>query len=345
MNITISKKDATRSFSCVEGEKMLYAGLRQGLCLPYECATGTCGTCKAKLKAGELDNLWPDAPGAAKLKTDRGEFLMCQNAALVDCEISFPGRLTADTDDVCMPAESRGTIVSAAALTRDVIRFEVELEAPIHFRAGQFVVLSAPGLRGARAYSMVNYGPRAQRLEFIIKRLPGGGFTQWMFDQTTEGAQVGVFGPLGKAVLGHDEGKDLLCITGGSGIAGVVSLLTQAAATGYLVNNRASLFFGVRTQRDVFFESRLENLARQSDGNLAVTIVLSEEDAPRGNPASAIAYAQGFVTPVAMDRMAERFSNTIAFVAGPPPMVDDALRQLIMDAEIPAADLRYDKFS
>ena len=52
----------------------------QGVALPYECATGTCGTCRARLVDGEVDEGWPQAPGRQGLKPARREFLMCQAA-------------------------------------------------------------------------------------------------------------------------------------------------------------------------------------------------------------------------------------------------------------------------
>ena len=65
------------------GEKILFAGLRARVDLPYECGTGTCGTCKARLVDGRLDDGWPEAPGRKYLK-GAGEFLMCQCAAPSD---------------------------------------------------------------------------------------------------------------------------------------------------------------------------------------------------------------------------------------------------------------------
>ena len=44
MKVTIQTKTGAFSFECGSGETLLYAGLRNGLALPYECATGTCGS-------------------------------------------------------------------------------------------------------------------------------------------------------------------------------------------------------------------------------------------------------------------------------------------------------------
>lgn len=46
------------------GERLLFAGLRSGLDLPYECASGVCGSCQAQVVNGSMAairNLFPDA--------------------------------------------------------------------------------------------------------------------------------------------------------------------------------------------------------------------------------------------------------------------------------------------
>ena len=78
MKVRVRTKDGEHSFACEPGERILYAGLRHGVPLPHECATGTCGTCKGRGGNGAVEELWPEAPGRSFLKPDRGEFLMCQ---------------------------------------------------------------------------------------------------------------------------------------------------------------------------------------------------------------------------------------------------------------------------
>ena len=81
--------------------------------------------------------------------------------------------------------------------------------------------------------------------------------------------------------------------------------------------------------------------------NLHITVALSDEEAPvpADTQHPSLNYATGFVHQVASERMAGAYDNVAAFVAGPPPMVDGALRMLIVEARLPAADIRYDKFS
>ena len=57
MRIQINARNRAFQYDAVAGEKILFAGLRGEIDLPYECGTGTCGTCKATLIDGKIDRL------------------------------------------------------------------------------------------------------------------------------------------------------------------------------------------------------------------------------------------------------------------------------------------------
>jgi len=67
MRIQINARNRAYQFEAAPGEKILYAGLRAETDLPYECGTGTCGTCKAKLIEGKIDDACPALPARATL--------------------------------------------------------------------------------------------------------------------------------------------------------------------------------------------------------------------------------------------------------------------------------------
>jgi toluene monooxygenase electron transfer component len=48
---------------------------------------------------------------------------------------------------------------------------------------------------------------------------------------------------------------------------------------------------------------------------------------------------------VAKREMAGKYQNVRAYVAGPPPAVDAAIRVLLLDAKLTTDNIRYDKFS
>ena len=56
-------------------------------------------------------------------------------------------------------------------------------------------------------------------------------------------------------------------------------------------------------------------------------------------------FEQGLVHEVAKRAMAGKYQNVRAYVAGPPPAVDAAIRVLLLDAKLTTDNIRYDKFS
>lgn len=351
MRVDVKAKNGDFSFDCEEGEHVLYAGLRQGIDLPYECATGTCGTCKARsdeeTPADTIDAGWLEAPGRSYLKPKRGEFLMCQACVRENCRIVVPSKLNGSGLRT-QPAYSDGVVTGVRRLNHEVADFVVSLSEPMEFRAGQFACLSTPGVTGYRAYSMVNYANEASsELHFVVKRKPGGAFSDALFEGRVEGADLRVFGPLGKAVFDPAENRNVLCAAGGSGVAGMMAILRHADLADYYREHAVNVFFGVRTAQDTFYLDELVELAEKHGDALNVCIALSEEDASddlrRSMPA--LTFDTGFAHEVMARRMKDRYDNSVAFVAGPPPMVDAVLRILIVEGRLPASDIRYDKFS
>ena len=346
MKIDVRGRGGTsRGFECDEGERILYAGLAGGVALPYECGTGTCGTCRAVLLDGRVDEGWPEAPGKKYFKPGRPELLMCQSRPLGDCTLEVSPSL-ADTQG-WRPGHVEGTIVRQVSLTHDVVDLDVELERPVDFDAGQFMVVTAPGVVGGRAYSMVNYAPAAGRLRFVVKRKPGGAVSDWLFGGRVEGERVQLFGPLGHAIFGPDVERNLLIIAGGSGIAGMMSILTRACEARHFDRFRGDVFFGVRAPRDFFYLDALAAFRATAPAAVRVMVALSEEPAPPDAQAAypTLEFDTGFVHEAAARHMQGKFGNVRAYVAGPPPAVDASLRMLLREARLPASEIRYDKFS
>jgi toluene monooxygenase electron transfer component len=347
VKIDLRTRDGDSAFETDSGEKILHAGLRAGLPLPYECGTGTCGTCKARLLDGDIVDEWPGAPGRSSLKHDAGEFLMCQSVARTDCAIEIAGAAKTKSVHATAPGRMKGVIRRVIPLTHDVTLLELDLSRPLDFEAGQFVLMSVAGIVGARAYSMVNFEPATRRLVLVIKKKPGGGLSEWLFANDVAGVDVALFGPLGAATFHPDLDRNLLCVAGGSGIAGMMSILSRATQTGHFERHTGDVFFGVRTRCDVFFLEELAEFQARAPETLRVTIALSDEDVdptlvdrhPR------CGFGTGFVHAVAAERMQGRFTNVRAYAAGPPPMVNATLRMLLLQGKLKPDEIRYDKFS
>jgi len=273
---------------------------------------------------------------------------MCQSRPDGDCILRVPANLAAaDPSSATLPQHRQGRIAQVHRLVPDVIEIDVALSQPITFDAGQFVVLEVPGVRGGRAYSMVNYRRDSERLTFVIKQKPGGGFSDWLFGSDVVGAELDLFGPLGAATFRPVEGRSILCIAGGSGIAGMLAILEHARCENYFRQHEGHVFFGVRGLADGFYLRELADHIAAAGNKLSVTLALSHEPAPSHvHPHfSNIRLATGMVTDVMSREMAGRYDGTVSFIAGPTPMVDEALRLLLRVARQPAAFVRYDKYT
>jgi toluene monooxygenase electron transfer component len=348
LNIFVSGKTGAVGFECAGEDNILFAGLASGAELPYECGTGTCGTCKARLTKGDVVSAWPEAPGYAGLKREEGDILMCQSLPRGDCELALiRNAVSPMVPGACVPAHVDAVVRRRRPLTHDVLALDLDLARPLDFEAGQFVVMTVAGISGGRAYSMVNYERATRRLAFAVKAKPGGRFTEWFFGDRVEGAPVRLFGPLGHATFQPDMDRELLCIAGGSGVAGMMSILSRACQGGYFARHRGELFFGVRTARDLFFLDELAAFRTAAGDALRVTLALSDEEVDAGLAAAhpGFAFARGFVHAVAGEAMKGRFANVRAYAAGPPPMVSATLRMLLLEGKLRSTDIRHDKFS
>jgi toluene monooxygenase electron transfer component len=294
-----------------------------------------------------LINDWAQAPGAAYLKPERNEVLLCQTRALSACSFEIPGSANLAAGPRPLPDFGECVITAIEPLTTDVATVRLKMDAPLVFEAGQFIVLRTPHVGGFRAYSMVNPPDAGDECELVIKKKPGGFFTEWLSARAAPGERLEWFGPLGKATFNPREQRTIVCIAGGSGIASILSVLEVGCAARHLDMFEGAVFFGVRTCADVFHLDRLSRFVESHPGKLSVTVVLSHEV-----PSEALrrryprlAFESGFPHEIAARDLAGRFAGRVAYLAGPPILVDVAIRMLITQARLPARDIRYDKFS
>ena len=345
MRVDVAWKDGQTSFSCEYGERLLYAGLAAGVPLPHECATGTCGSCKASVLEGEVETAWPEAPGAQGLRADRREILLCQSRARGDCRVAVGKRLPKALVPL-PPRHMRGRVIRSGRLTHDVVLLQMRLDTAMAFLPGQFMLIAATDVAGHRAYSMVNAPEGGDNVELIIKRKPGGAMSELLFSRKLHQVEFDVFGPLGHACLQLHEPGDALCIAGGTGIAGLMSVLTAASQDGWLDQYRACVYFGVRHVRDLFFLDRLSDLGNRHPGHLDITIAISDEPTPEilTFKHDGLRFFQGMVHEAPDAHPPVLGEMPLAYIAGPPGAVEAATRVALLTYEIPSNRILFDKF-
>lgn len=347
MKLKVHAKNRSFEVPADGGPNLLMAGLAAGLELPYACATGTCGSCKARLVSGEVTDHWPAALGKAKCKSDTNEVLLCQCAAIGDCDIEIAEHVYEVDPGARTPRRYAGAVTRWAMLTADVAIWDIRLDNSMEFDAGQFALVSVDGVAGHRAYSMVNFDRGTRTLTFLTKKKPGGVLTEHLFNGSPEGQKLSVIGPLGRAIFRPSLRKNLLCIAGGSGIAGIMSILSRATRERYFSQHKGRVFFGVRTLQDAFFLDELTTYARQFESTLEITIGISEGQVSDHMVSQYpfLKFSTGLIHEIAAQAVKGNTSNTQIYLAGPTPLVDAAIRHLLIVEKVDAKNIAYDKFS
>ncbi len=347
MLVETRSKISNCSFHAEPHEPLLYAALRAGVAVPYECGTGTCGTCKARRLAGVVVADWGEAPGKTFLRPERDEVLLCQTRALSDSSFEIPGSVNLASTARVRPSFGRGITGRVEVLAPDMIELLIDLDPPLDFDAGQFIVLRTPHIAGFRGYSMVNHPGIVEQARFAVKRKSDGAFTQWLFSQARPGDPVEWFGPLGRAIFTPQEQRTIVCIGGGSGIASIMSILEIGCSSRHFEHFDAAVYFGIRTGTDAFYLDHLSRFAQAFPDTLTITVALSHDvpDAEIRKRYPSLKFESGFPHEIAARDLAGRFGGRVAYLAGPPILVDVSIRMLITQGKLPVRDIRYDRFS
>ena len=342
MSLTVTVADMNQSAPAEEGETVLGALLAHGIGFAYSCQAGNCGTCKCELVSGDILELEYSEHALSPHEHSHGIVLACRSQMWSDVVVR---RLDSE-DFVVHPSRvMRCRVAEIANLTHDILRLRLEIVAggPFTFSAGQYAQLELPVAPGiSRDYSMGNR-PEQPLLEFHVRVMPGGSVSHRIATALKFGDVVKVSGPMGTSYLRAQHPGPMLCIAGGSGLAPVKCIAETALASGFA--QPVHLYFGVRAERDVYFERELTGLQERHD-NFRAHIVLSEPGATSTAGGTILPRRYGLVT----DAVAADFAGLAgfkAYFAGPPPMVDAAtalvkargvgLRNIHADAFFPAA--------
>ena len=166
-------------------DTLLRAALRSGVAFPYECNSGGCGSCKFELLEGEVENLWPDAPGLTARDKRKGLLLGCQCIATTDLRIKV--RTGSDGLTHMRAKRLRARLIEVNDVTHDIREFRFVSDGGADFLAGHYAMLQIPGVDTPRAYSMSNVGNDKGEWDFQIRRVANGAATAQLFHHLQKG--------------------------------------------------------------------------------------------------------------------------------------------------------------
>src|SRR5215472_13304749 len=317
---------------------VLEAALAAGLNLPHSCKSGHCGSCRARLVAGEIHYPNGRPLGITAEEARAGNVLLCQARAQSD--LTVQARLIASVADVeikTLPCR----IARLTPLAPDVMQVMLRLPAVerLRFHAGQYLDVLLPGGR-RRSFSIASPPHDSALLELHVRRVSGGGFTERLFDaggtsdaRLTLGSLLRIEGPIGQ--FSYREGRSpILMIAGGTGFAPLKSMLRHVLETGS--GRDVHLYWGARHAHDIYEQARVLEWV-QRHPRLTFTAVLSEPTATEA--------AHGRVGFVHEAVLADHpdLSRFEVYAAGPPAMIE-AIRAGFPRHGLPAQRLYFDSF-
>ena len=180
-----------------------------------------------------------------------------------------------------MPVETfTAHVESIKNLTHDVRQLDLCLIEPktIDFRPGQFVSFEMPhpqtGRLVTRAYSIASQPTRSDVITLLFNLVPGGSGSGFLFDLKA-GEKTHFKGPAGNFYLRDDPNRELLFIASGTGIAPIRSMLLANAERPDA--RPATLFWGLRGQRDLYYQEELAELTRRTPTLTAITTLSRPE--------------------------------------------------------------------
>lgn len=330
MSFRVGIKQVDQPITVEAGETILAAALRRGVDYPHGCQSGNCGACKSRLLAGDVALSPYSAFALTEDERQSGLILACRAVPWADSEVAW---LDADEAVVHPRRDMVCRVETVDSVTHDVrrVRLAILQGGPYTFSAGQYARVTFAG-QPTRDYSMANRPNVGPVLEFHIRHVPGGPTSGHVRQGLKPGDEVRVEGPFGAAYLRELHAGPMLALAGGSGLAPILCIVETALAKG--MAQPIHLIFGVRDERDVYMEDRLQALAA-AHPNFDVEIVLSDPSRQTRRPT-------GFVHARIADRLSDLDGYKV-YMAGPPPMVE-AATALCLGRGLRRQDIHDDAF-
>lgn len=339
MPFTITVEPSGRTFEAEPGERILQAGIRQGIGLPYSCQDGTCGSCKVKKVSGTVVHGAHQQKALSDAEEAAGYMLTCCGVAQSDVVIesrqvthagAFPVRK--------MPAR----VALLEPLAADVMRLQLQLPAnnDLQYHAGQYIeFLLRDGSR--RSYSMASAPHRLMEagvplVDLHLRHMPGGKFTDHVFGAMKEKEILRIEGPYGSFYLQGDAPNPIVLLASGTGFAPIKAMLEHMQFMG--ITRETVFYWGARRPHDLYMDAWVRGMLAQMP-HLSYVPVVSDalpEDEWQGRT--------GFVHLAVLQDFPDLSAHQV-YACGTPAMVDAARHDFVQQAGLPDYEFFADAFT
>lgn len=326
----ISILDSDHVVVAHDNVSVLDACLENGTPLQYNCRSGECGECTAKLVSGTVKELAGADPAVFNdSHRDKGLILTCMSYARSDLVLAT--ELSAKPAAAIRQHET--TVKNIVRHGPAVYEITVEAAAPIDFQPGQYFEWVLPGITPNRSYSAANR-PGGREVVFHVKFYENGRVSEYLSKGLGVGQGLILKGPFGNFGLGARDYVPAVMVAGGTGLAPICALLEETFARG--TTRSIYLFFGAQCSHDLYHLDRLKAWEQRYKNFRFFPTVVDIAGSPgwEGDV--------GLVTEIIERRLVDAMGYE-AYLCGPPRMID-AVTALLETKGVDADDIHADKF-
>jgi len=341
--------------------------------IPSACGgKGSCGVCTVNVLEGGGSMLPTETSHITRGQAREGCRLSCQVKVKESMKIEIPAEVFSVRKWECTVRSNH----NVATFIKELI-LELPAGESVPFRAGGYVQIEAPPhvvkykdfdveeeYRGdwdqfdqwryvsevtetvTRAYSMANY-PEEEGMIMLNVRIasppprlpdvPPGLMSSWIFD-LKPGDKATISGPFGE-FFARPTDSEMIFIGGGAGMAPMRSHIFDQFRR-INTNRKVSFWYGARSYREAFYVDHFDKIAEENP-NFEWHLALSEPQ-PEDNWTG----LQGFIHQVLYDNYLKDHDtpeDCEYYICGP-PMMNDAVIQMLIDLGVEQENIMFDDF-
>ncbi|OPZ35448.1 MAG: Na(+)-translocating NADH-quinone reductase subunit F [Spirochaetes bacterium ADurb.BinA120] len=371
--------DEEKAFEAEPGKSLLTTLSLHGVLLPSSCGgKGTCGTCKCQVMEGGGDILPIETAHISRAMEKRNWRLSCQVKVRSDMSIRVPDEIFSikrwDCEVVSnanvatfikefivrLPEGETLDFRPGGYIQIDIPPYEIEFSRDIPVesefiddwkRLDLFDFKSKNSSADTRAYSMANYPAEGNLIRLNVRiatppwdfkrkrfsELPPGIGSSYIFSRKP-GDRVAISGPFGEFFI-QETDREMMYIGGGAGMAPLRSHIFHLFNTDR-TKRKVNYWYGARSRREIFYEDEFRAIEK-SNKNFSFNIALSEplpDDNWKGHT--------GFIHQAVYENYLKNHPapEEIEYYLCGPPMMLDAVLQMLDDLGVEPGMIRFDKF-
>jgi NAD(P)H-flavin reductase/hemoglobin-like flavoprotein len=231
------------------------------------------------------------------------------------------------------PASWLGQVVAHERIGWDLAMLTVQCSEPIPYRAGQYVSVETPQRPRLWRYLSPANAPREDgTLDFHVRAVDGGWVSRAIVAHSRVGDTWRIGPPMGRMHVDPDTGRELLMVTGGTGMAPIKALLEDIAERPE--QPRTQVFVGGRSWDDLYDFTSLRKFSYSNTWLDVIPVVEKDEGASGAE--------HGTLADVVTRYGA--WSDHDVLVCGSPAMIRATVSRMLV-AGTPLDRIKYDPFT